>query len=140
MKSIKNTSHFIVFPEHCNNHKELIFGGAFMAEMDKTAANCSRLLLRANPYKAFGSVTHKCSFVFHMPSYVGDHLEIETEAVVTGVKSITITVKTYRLDPYSNAHRDFIAEGELVFITIDEPKLLEKHPKFLPYIEHGIRE
>ena len=42
---MKYTTSFIVFPKHCNHLKDLIFGGAFMAELDLAAAHCVRKAL-----------------------------------------------------------------------------------------------
>jgi acyl-CoA hydrolase len=129
------TTSFIVFPKHCNHFKELIFGGAFMAEMDLAAAHCVRLALFDTDNGVKNAVTHKASFTFLKPSYVGDLLELEANIQSFGEKSITVEVKARR---NRNRVYDNIAAGEFVFISIGDVDDLTSHPDFLPYKAHGL--
>lgn len=132
---MKYNASLIVFPKHCNHLKELIFGGAFMAEMDLAAAHCVRLALFDTENGVKNAVTHKASFTFLKPSYVGDLLEFEANIISMGKKSLTVEVKVRR-----NRNRVFdnIAVGEFVFITIGPVEDLSNHPDFLPYKEHEL--
>lgn len=126
---------FIVFPEHCNNFKELIFGGAFMSVMDKFAQLCVRKTLFDTENGVKDGVTHKASFTFDKPAYLNDLLDLEAKIVSVGKKSLTVEVKVKR-----NRNRvcDDIASGEFVFITVGDVSNLSHHPLFLPYKEHGL--
>lgn len=130
---MKYTTSFIVFPKHCNHHKDLIFGGAFMAELDLAAAHCVRKALDGNPNGVENAVTHKAEFEFKKPSYVGDVLDLEATVVDFGKKSIDIQVRAKR-------GKELIADANFIFITIDKIETLEHHPTFLPYKEHGLAE
>lgn len=126
---MKYTTSFIVFPKHCNNLKDLIFGGAFMAELDLAAAHCVRKALDGSELS--NAVTHKADFEFKKPTYVGDYLELEAKVVALGTKSISVEVTAMR-------GVEVIAIGKFVFITIDTVESLEHRPQFLPYRAHGL--
>lgn len=130
------TTSFIVFPKHCNHHKDLIFGGAFMAELDLAAANCVRKILLSSPNEVDNAVTHKAEFEFMKPAYVGDILDLAAFVTSWGKKSITIKVTATRVKRHGS---DLIAVAEFVFITIDKVESLAHHPNFLPYKEHGLK-
>ncbi len=129
---MKYTTSFIVFPKHCNHHKELIFGGAFMAELDLAAAHCVRKMLKGNPSGIVNAVTHKADFDFMKPTYVNDVLDLEASITTYRNKSLTVIVTAKRDDA-------LIAVGNFVFITIDKIESLEHHPEFLPYRDHLLK-
>lgn len=133
---MRYTTSFIVFLEHCNHLKELIFGGAFMAQMDLAAAHCVRRLLFDAAEGVEHSVTHKASFEFHKPAYVGDLLELESEIMSLGEKSIVVQVIAWR---NKRRNRVKIATGDFVFISVGDVDDLTSHPEFLPYKAHGLR-
>lgn len=122
---------FLVFPQHCNHRGVLIFGGAFLAELDLTAAFTSKRFLKS--YKSeLESVTHKLGVTtFHAPSYVGDWLVLKGEVVEAKGKHLVIELKAYRDD-------QLIADTSFIFISIVANTALENKPKFLPYKDHGI--
>lgn len=126
---MKYTTSFIVFPKHCNHFKEIIFGGAFMAELDLAAAHCVRKALAGSISKIENAVTHKAEFEFKLPSYVGDVLDLEATLSDVGKKSLTIKVIATR-------GNDVIAVANFVFITIGSIQSLDEHPRLLPYREH----
>jgi acyl-CoA hydrolase len=131
------TTSFIVFPEHCNHLKELIFGGAFMAQMDLSAAHCVRRLLFDADEGVEHAVTHKASFEFHKPAYVGDLLELEADIQSVGEKSIVVEVVAWR---NKRRNRTKIATGDFVFISVGDVGDLSAHPEFLPYKKHGLTD
>jgi len=128
---MKYTTSFIVFPKHCNHLKDLIFGGAFMAELDLAAAHAVRIALIGNTNGIENAVTYKATFEFLKPSYVGDLLEIDAEVTNFGTKSVEVLVTAKR-------GRDTIAVGDFIFITIGKVESLEDHPDLLPYKAHGL--
>lgn len=128
---MKYTTSFIVFPRHCNHLKELIFGGAFMAELDLAAAHCIRKALIGNENGIENAVTHKAEFEFKKPAYVGDLLDLEASVVDFGKKSIDVQVRAKR-------GSELIADANFIFITIGNVTTLAHHPTFLPYKEHGL--
>lgn len=122
---------FLIFPQHANHKKTLIFGGAFLAELDLTAAFTVSKFLKENNSK-LESVTHKLgTTTFHKPSYVGDCLNLMGEITEANGKHICLTVKAYR-------NKELIADTSFVFITIIPDTSLETKPKFLPYTDHNI--
>ena len=131
----KYETSFIVFPKHCNHLKELIFGGAFMAELDLAAAHCVRRVLFNTTNGVKNAVTHKANFTFLKPSYVGDLLELEADLQELGSKSISVKVKAWRNTDGILAQ---VAEADFVFISIGDVGDLALHPNFLPYKEHGL--
>lgn len=132
-ENIQYTTSFIVFPENCNHHRELIFGGWFMSQIDLAAAICVKRYL-LNNIDVSEAVTHKFEVDFKKPCYVGDMIELECELSVTGPKSITVEVVARR---HNVGREGLVAKAKLVFITIADVKSLEDHPTFLPYKEHG---
>lgn len=135
MKPVVYTTSFIVFPSHCNHLKEVIFGGAFMAELDLAAAHAVRRALFETTNGVKNAVTHKANFTFLKPCYVGDLIELEATITSVHLKSLTVEVKARR---NTNGVLDDIAEVEFVFISIGDVGDLTLHPKFLPYREHGL--
>lgn len=128
---------FIIFPEHTNHMSPIIFGGKFMAEMDLCAAKCVRRFLYDSE-TADASVTHKASFTFLRPTYLGDFIIINSTITEVGEKSIKISTSAFREVKDSNI-KEKVAEAEFVFITIDpNPEILKTKPKFLPYINHNL--
>jgi len=131
MKTFKS---FIVFPGHCNNLGELIFGGHFAAQLDLAAADCSRRFL-FDSKSAWGAVTHKINIVYHKPCYIGDLVDIFSEVIAAGQKSLTINVKAFR---NVQGVLENVADAEFIFIAIREPENLREHPVLLPYVYHGL--
>lgn len=116
----------------------LIFGGAFMAELDLCAAHCCRRLLFDSP-ACKQAVTHKANFQFHRPSYCGALLDLTAEVVELGEKSIVVEVSAHR-----NVRNDLelIATARFVFVSLDSSAIpsidLHTRPTFLPYAKHGL--
>lgn len=73
------TNHFLVLPEHTNDMAPLIFGGAFMSQLDLCAAMLTKNLLREPGTPADNAVTYKADFTFHAPSYQGDVIRMHAE-------------------------------------------------------------
>ena len=122
---------FLVFPQHCNHRGVLIFGGAFLAELDLTAAFTTKNFLDSydSPFEA---VTHKFGeTTFRKPTYVGDLLTLVGEVTEAKGKHICLSLKAYRKEK-------LIAETTCVFITIISGTSLEDKPEFLPYTNHDI--
>ena len=130
------TTSFIVFLEHCNHLREIIFGGFFMSQLDLAAAHCVRRALFDAKEGIEHAVTHKAEFEFFKPAYVGDLLELEAEIKSVGVKSLSVEVVAWR---NKRRQRDKIAVGKFIFIAVGDVSDLSHHPELLPYKEHGLR-
>lgn len=126
------TTKFLILPKDTNHTREIVFGGALMAEMDKTAAIAVKEKLKES-VSADEAVTYKADFEFMMPSYVGDILTLEASVSPGKNRSIQVEVNVRR-------DSDHIAKGAFVFITTKPLKSLEHHPKYLEYVGHGLNE
>lgn len=86
---------FLVLPIHANHMYPLIFGGAFMSQLDLTAAT---IVTEAVKYSTTvnNAVTHKADFEFIAPSYVGDLITMKAKITGVGKKSISVQVEAYR--------------------------------------------
>lgn len=118
---IKNktfSTSFIVLPKHCNYMYPLIFGGAFMAELDLAAASLVRRIVSESKF-VDNAVTYKADFEFVAPSYSGDLIIMD--AVATEVKGkhivITVTAKREFIDTNGTLTQKLVANAKLVFVT-----------------------
>lgn len=129
---------FLIKASDCNHISQLVFGGAFMAEIDLTCANaCTKVL--GDSKTAHQSVTHKMNFNFVAPSWQGDVIQIRAKAWPSGPKSISVIFKAVRVKTgnsnYNSDSQDIVAEGDAVFISIAED--FSKNSK-LKYALHGL--
>lgn len=106
-----------------------------MAEMDLAAAHCVRRALNESKTAEHG-VTHKASFTFLKPAYMGDTLDLVAELQKTHNKSLVVKVIATRT--HKGRDTEKIAEGDFVFISIGYVGNLLGHPEYLPYINHGL--
>jgi acyl-CoA hydrolase len=106
---------FTVMPAQCNYHYPMIFGGAFISELDLCAASCvSRLLHDSECNQA---VTYKVlDITFHAAAEAGDIIFMSAEVVELRHKAVTVRVKAER-ERRAVAGRDHIADATFVFVT-----------------------
>jgi acyl-CoA hydrolase len=133
---------FTVFPEDSNHLTPLIFGGAFMAKMDRVAATCLRNFLRSfdRPETPRHAVTYKFDVTFSGPSNVGEEIKVVAMIDEAHGKTVAGTVLATRINEDGTGDR--LAEVKFVFVTIDDPRksgAIQERPKKLPYKEHGIK-
>jgi acyl-CoA thioesterase YciA len=112
---LKHSNSFVVMPTHTNYMYPLIFGGAFMSELDLCAATLVNKLVKKSD-SVDNAVTHKADFTFHAPSYAGDVIYMDAEVVELGKKSIVLKVEGYR-EPRDSHNRIHVATSKFVFIT-----------------------
>lgn len=112
---LTHTNSFVVMPTHTNYMYPLIFGGAFMSELDLCAATLANGLVKRSS-SVNNAVTHKADFTFHAPSYAGDVIYMNAEVVDLGKKSILIKVEGYR-EPRESTDRIHVATSTFVFVT-----------------------
>ena len=110
-----HSNSFIVMPVHTNYMYPLIFGGAFMSELDLCAATLVNRLVKMSTI-VDNAVTHKADFTFHAPSYVGDVIYMDASVSELGKKSIVIQVEAYR-EPRDSQKRIHVATSKFVFVT-----------------------
>lgn len=100
-------------PRDCNPHGD-IFGGWILSMMDLAGSTLARQI-------AGNTVVTVAidQMSFHLPVYVGDHLECFVEEVRRGRTSITIRVEALvqRRDS-GQEHR--VTEGLFTYVSIDE--------------------
>jgi acyl-CoA thioesterase YciA len=112
---LKHSNSFVVMPTHTNYMYPLIFGGAFMSELDLCAATLVNKLVK-DSRSVDNAVTHKADFTFHAPSYAGDVIYMDAEVVELGKKSIVVKVEGYR-EPRDSHDRNHVATAKFVFVT-----------------------
>jgi len=112
---VKHTNSFVVMPTHTNYMYPLIFGGAFMSELDLCAATLVNKLVKKSP-TSDSAVTHKADFTFHGPSFAGDVIYMEAEVVELRHKAIKVQIQAYR-EPRDEDKRYHVATATFVFVT-----------------------
>lgn len=112
---IKHTNSFVVMPTHTNYMYPLIFGGAFMSELDLCAATLVNKLVKKSK-TADSAVTHKADFTFHGPSFAGDVIYMEAEVVELRHKAVKVKVESYR-EPRDEDKRYHVSTATFVFVT-----------------------
>jgi acyl-CoA hydrolase len=112
---IKHTNSFVVMPAHTNYMYPLIFGGAFMSELDLCAATLVNKLVKKSP-TSDSAVTHKADFTFHGPSFAGDVIYMEAEVIELRYKAIKVRIQAYR-EPRDEDNRYHVATATFVFVT-----------------------
>lgn len=110
-----HSNSFVVMPIHTNYMYPLIFGGAFMGELDLCAATLVNKLVKKS-LTVDNAVTHKADFTFHAPSYAGDVIYMDASVVELGKKSIVVKVEAYR-EPRDSLDRIHVATSTFVFVT-----------------------
>jgi acyl-CoA hydrolase len=115
IQQLKFNNAFVVLPKHCNYMYPLIFGGAFMAELDLCAAVLANKIVKMTN-DVDNAVTYKADITFEAPSYSGDVIHMEAQATELRKKSISITVYAYR-EPRDTEQRKLVAVANFVFIT-----------------------
>lgn len=124
--NLKFSNSFVVLPRQCNWHYPMIFGGAFLAELDLCAFTAVSRLLHDSECDT--AVTYKVLEVtFHRAAEAGEIVFLEAEIVDMRHRSVTVQVKAYR-ERQALSGRDFIAEAKFVFVT-------KKNGEFHP---HGL--
>lgn len=106
------TTH-LVMPQDLNPFGSL-FGGTMMGWMDICAAMLSFKETKCNCVTAGVS-----SIDFIAPVKLGDVVEIEANRVKRGTKSLTVHVKAYKLNLFTNT-RDIVTSAQFVFVAVDE--------------------
>jgi acyl-CoA hydrolase len=115
MLKTTHSNSFVVMPTHTNYMYPLIFGGAFMSELDLCAATLVNNLVKRSK-SVDNAVTHKADFTFHAPSYAGDVIYMEAIVEELGKKSIVVKVQAYR-EPRDSMERIHVATSQFVFVT-----------------------
>ncbi len=110
-----HSNSFVVMPVHTNYMYPLIFGGAFMSELDLCASILVNKLVKIST-EVDNAVTHKADFIFHAPSYAGDVIYMDATVEELGKKSIIVKVEAYR-EPRNSMERIHVATSQFVFVT-----------------------
>lgn len=117
---------FIVMPKDCNYMFPMIFGGAFMSQLDMCAAACVNRLLHDSECDC--AVTYKYEGTFHAAAESGDIVFMRAEVVELRRNAVVVTVRAER-EKRGNPARDHVADARFVFCT-------KKESKFHP---HGLK-
>jgi len=115
MIDMTHSNSFVVMPIHTNYMYPLIFGGAFMSELDLCAATLVNKLVKKST-TVDNAVTHKADFTFHAPSYAGDVIYMDASVSELGKKSIVVKVEAHR-EPRDSEIRIHVSTAKFVFVT-----------------------
>ena len=121
---------FVVLPKHTNYMYPLIFGGAFMAELDLCAATLANRMVKKSP-SVNNAVTHKANFEFIAPSYSGDVIIMKAEVTELRKKAVVVKVIAHR-EPRGSEVLEKVAAAEFVFVTRKDDKYKDH---FLSYVK-----
>lgn len=113
-KNIEYENSFSVMPKHCNWHMPMIFGGAFMGELDLCAAAAVSRVLHDS--ECDSAVTYKANFTFYAPAESGDLIFMKARITELRSKAVSIKVTAHR-ERRATRGRDLMAEAEFVFCT-----------------------
>lgn len=117
---------FIVMPRDCNYHYPMIFGGAFMSQLDLCAASCVSRLLHDSVCDS--AVTYKVTDgTFHLACEAGDLVFMRAEVVELRRNAVVVHVSAER-ERRTSPGRERAADFTFVFVT-------KKDGKFHP---HGL--
>lgn len=110
---------FLVMPKHCNDMYPLIFGGEFMAEIDKAVASTvSEFIGSVDDTEVEDAVTYKADHTFYRPSFSGDIINIFCKVTQAEAKLIYISVQAYRKPRREKkAEWTHVADAQYVFVT-----------------------
>lgn len=134
MPEVVVKNHFRVMPTDTNYMSPLIFGGAFMSQLDLCAATAVKQALHYGVCKH--AVTHKADFEFQKPTYLGDTIYMTATIAEVGKKSLVVEVVAEREKP-SSSERDKVASARFVFVCVEHADFGDK-PDMLPYARHHI--
>lgn len=117
--NLEHETSFVVMPNMTNymvgrEGRAVIFGGAFLSEMDLCAATCVSRLLQASDCNE--SVTHKVDVTFHSAALCGDIVFMRAEITGLRKKGIEVYVRAER-EKRAVEGRDLVASGSFVFVS-----------------------
>lgn len=108
---------FVVMPKDLN-YMGIIFGGAFMSQIDLAAATLVNRAIRISP-NVDKAVTHKFHVEFSKPCFEGDIVTIKTEIEEVRRKAIRVKFKAYR-ESRTETNKVLVSAGYTVFVTMNE--------------------
>lgn len=116
-KEKKDSTSFIVMPKDLN-YMGIIFGGAFMSQLDLAAATLINRAIRQSE-TADKAVTFKFEVEFSKPCFEGDIVTIESEIVEVRKKAIVVKLKAYR-ESRTDPTKQLVAVCNTVFVSMNE--------------------
>ena len=125
LKETKDATSFVVMPKDLN-YMGIIFGGAFMSQLDLAAATLVNRAVRISP-NVDKAVTYKFEVEFSKPCFEGDIVTIKSEIVEVRKKAIGIKLKAYR-ESRTDSEKELVAVCNTVFVTMNENN----------YVNHGL--
>ena len=115
------TTSLRVFPQHCNHHNGMIFGGEMLAQMDLAAAAAVARFLYDSPNGVSEALTVGVDKVtFHKGAKVGDLIIFTATITEVGQKRVTVKVVSNRetnapkkeVDHWNKGLGDFVYKYE----------------------------
>ena len=116
---------FIVMPKDLN-YMGIIFGGAFMSQLDLAAATLVNKAIRESQI-ADKAVTYKFEVEFSKPCFEGDIVTIESKITELRKKAIAVKLKAYR-ETRTDETKELVAVCNTVFISMSGHN----------YVNHGL--
>ncbi len=116
---------FFVFPQDTNYHKDMVFGGKMLSEMDLCAAAVANKALYFSK-TAKDALTVAVNVQFLKGAKVKDLVYIRGTLSKLGIKSLAISVEAYKETPNYNSDGELLglirhkmAEGVYTFTAFD---------------------
>lgn len=114
-KNITFENSFIVMPKDCNYMFPMIFGGAFMSQLDLCAAACVTRLLHDS--ECDSAVTYKVlDGIFHLACEAGDMVFMKATVVELRNTAIVVQVTAFR-ERRNDPNRERAADFKFVFVS-----------------------
>lgn len=121
------TTSLRVFPQHCNHHQGMIFGGEMLAQMDLAAAAAVARFLYDSPKGVSEALTVGVDKVtFHKGAKVGDLIIFTATITDVGQKRITVNV---------SAEKEFIKKTYRNTYAVDENGQVATKPGVYDFAE-----
>lgn len=116
IKQTKASTDFVVMPKDLN-YMGIIFGGAFMSQLDLAAATLVNRAIRQSD-TTDKAVTYKFDVEFSKPCYDGDIVTIDSEITEVRKKAIVVKLRAYREGRNETAGRQLVAVAKTVFVSM----------------------
>ena len=118
--NLVHENNWIIMPADCNYQYPMVFGGAFMAQVDLCAAACANRLLHDS--ECDSAVTYKIlEGVFYLPCEAGDLVFMRAEVVELRNTAIVIDVMAER-EKRNSPKREKAAFFKFVFVSRKDGK------------------
>lgn len=117
IKQTTDTTSFVVMPKDLN-YMGIIFGGAFMSQLDLAAATVVNRAIRQSD-NCDKAVTYKFEVEFSKPCFEGDIVTITSEIIEVRNKAIVVKMIAHR-EGRNEVGKQLVGVAKTVFISMNE--------------------